>query len=151
MPEKYTHNDFQYEITELKENPIHSIIKKEGKSEINFTLRDFLGEQSDLMKTLTEKKAQYEIDSAFAEKALNDFPEIADIPDEKLAAIARYFTKSQSIKRLNIEIPEYEKAISQNEQEIKFICDSFQIDLNSNEKNVLDVVEAVAEIPKAQE
>lgn len=147
----FVKDGFEYQITELKENPIHSIIKKEGKSEISFTLRDFLGEQADLLKTLKEKKGQHEIDSAFAEQALGQFPEIADFSPEKLAAVARYFTKSVSVKKLDIEIPEYERVIAENEETINFLCDSFKIDLNSNEQNVIEVAEAAAEIPQDQQ
>jgi len=150
MAETFVKDGFEYEIVELKENPIHSIIKKRGVSELNFTLREYMGEQIDLVKTLKEKKGQHEIDSAFAEKALSDHPEIADMSDELLAAAARYFVKSQSVKKLELEIPEYEKAIAENEESIKFLCDSFKIDLNSNEKNVIEVVEEAKDIAEVK-
>ncbi len=137
-----TNNPFHYNGMDYKtdqEGPItiNSKIEKTGPASITFTYREFLREQAELISKLKEFSAQSEVNKLMMKKIADEFSEViamvGNLKGQDRKAVLVYLQKAEENDRYAEYIPDYEKVIESNKEELRFLTETFGIDLESNE------------------
>lgn len=137
-----TNNPFHYNGMEYKtdqEGPItiNSKIEKTGPASITFTYREFLKEQAELISKLKEFTGQSEVNKVMMKKIADEFKEVIamveNLKGQDRKAVLVYLQKAEENDRYAEYIPDYEKVIESNKEELRFLTETFGIDLESNE------------------
>jgi hypothetical protein len=101
-----------YKIIENKENPLESIIEKDGIT-VQFTLVGMETQAKMVEKKLTEMKAQLELEEASAKNVENNHPEVIDPSEEEIKKahnIVLHISYKTKAKEIAEEIAKIEQA-----------------------------------------